>query len=72
VGKASWSTTSACASVPGSSRVRRLTPDLPPYISYPLSSNYHNFLHKLRYLCTSIWYFSVLKVLQANFLGSHR
>jgi hypothetical protein len=32
VDKALWSTTSACASVPGSSRVRPLTPNLPPYV----------------------------------------
>jgi hypothetical protein len=32
-----WSTTSACASVHDSNRVRPLTPDLPPYISYTLS-----------------------------------
>jgi hypothetical protein len=30
-------TTSGCASVPGSSRARPLTPDLPPCISYTLS-----------------------------------
>jgi hypothetical protein len=38
VGKVLWSTTSASTtSVPGSSRVRPLTPDSPLYISYTLS-----------------------------------
>jgi hypothetical protein len=35
VGKMSWSTTSACASVPGSSRVGPLTPDYPPKLATP-------------------------------------
>ena len=35
VGKALWSTTSACASVPGSSRVRPLTPDSAPKLQTP-------------------------------------
>ena len=37
VGKASWSTTSMCESVHGSSRLRPLTSDLPHYISYTMS-----------------------------------
>jgi hypothetical protein len=39
VGKVLWSTTSACTSVPGSSRVRPLTPDLPSILRYTLSFN---------------------------------
>jgi hypothetical protein len=35
VGRALWSTTSACASVPGSNRVRPLTPGLPPILAAP-------------------------------------
>ena len=36
VDPAMWSTTSVCVSVPGSSRLRPLTSDLPPIISYTL------------------------------------
>jgi hypothetical protein len=35
VGKALWSTTSACASAPGDSSVRPLTPDLAPKFGTP-------------------------------------